>query len=116
MKTLITLMSALIFLSATANADGIGKKKKKRNSEFSAVPTAQFVMGDPGIDAPIELAFIKAKNAMVPVAPFVWGDPSGDAPKIYETARVENRIIPGSTFCEAALKGKASCKRIMRLN
>ncbi|WP_411274682.1 hypothetical protein [Daejeonella sp.] len=46
------------------------------------VPNAQFTFGEPDADIPVDLKFIKAKNAMVPVAPFVWGNSEEAAPEL----------------------------------
>ncbi len=80
MKNVITLITALIFLSVTVDASCIGKNKKKRNRGYSTVAVAQLIVGDPDEDVPMELAYLKAKNAMVPIAPFEWVDPMETAP------------------------------------
>jgi hypothetical protein len=82
MKHVITLLSALVFMSATVNADDIKRNKKHNNK---AVAVAPFVWGNPGDEAPSELGSHKAVKAQVPVAPFVWGS-SDEVPQIVESS------------------------------
>jgi len=98
MKNVITLISALLVFSITANADGIGKNKKKRNKEYYKVAIAQLVTGDEDEDAPLEIAYLKAKNAMVPVAPFEWAAPLETAPGFLKTLKAKNAFVPVAPF------------------
>lgn len=94
MKTLITLISALVLMSATVHADDI-KKNIKHNSK--AIATAPFVWGDPDADAPAELAAKVNVSLSVPVAPFVWGG-ADEIPEIVENIKIEKASVPVAPF------------------
>ncbi|MES3019525.1 MAG: hypothetical protein V4721_17185 [Bacteroidota bacterium] len=94
MKTLITLVSALIFMSAAVQADDIKKNRKHKNHTVAAAP---FAWGDPANDIPAELVSLTIKKLQVPVAPFVWGS-SDELPEVVEVAKHKGASVPVAPF------------------
>ncbi len=94
MKHVITLISALVFMSATVNGDDIKRNKKHNNK---AVAVAPFVWGNPGDEAPAELQSSNPVKVQVPVAPFVWGN-SDEIPQVVESAKRRTTSVPVAPF------------------
>ncbi len=94
MKNLITLVSALVFMSATVQADDIKKNRKHKDQAVAAAP---FAWGDPVNDVPTELVSLTIKKLQVPVAPFVWGN-SDETPEVVEVAKQKGTSVPVAPF------------------
>jgi len=98
MKTLIALISALMFLSATVKADDIDKNRRKINRDYLSVPIPKFVMGDQDADAPLELEYLKIRKEMVPVAPFILIDFAEVIPEELGMVKAKNAFVPVAPF------------------
>lgn len=98
MKTLLTLLSVILFVSASVKADDHKKDKKAKTQSGFSVPAAEFTWISTDDNVPFELALVKAKNALVPLAKPVLDQQNIDVPEALAFVKAKNASVPVAPF------------------